>query len=393
MPSPLEDRASVNRIAHNFNDFGLFGIDDWTETITETIRLDEYAETIDEMTRMLIPPAQATFDELFGAQYDFAEMHAFARKRLAPIARRFALLLFQTGAHGGGTQPSPEDWRMLKEMLRPAAFELPLNEEGTQLNNEVLGRVLREYCRDVFMMTVRLKTTGQYLTPDQAEDLLLTLGWKPEPEPQSQPASESEQPDTAAGAPPPASQPTAQEASPWDGAHDVFSRHFLAMHGRSLESISLLWGAQAGGAHRRGPLSFFDPAPKPHNREYHYELTTAGPIIETNGRRVAANAVEWSFAADDLWPLGYKMHAVAIRWNRNAEKRLFGQTVLGDMDAVLDLRKAIGDRQPVKEAIQQAIEQGSLDPLHKLAADDSEEAKVASTILGTILGLATRPAP
>ncbi|HSW46915.1 MAG TPA: hypothetical protein VLM89_15240, partial [Phycisphaerae bacterium] len=140
---------------------------------------------------------------------------------------------------------------------------------------------------------------------------------------------------------------------------------------------------------RGSPIGFFDPVVKPDNREFSYELETVGPILETNGRRIADNKVRWTFSVADLWPNGYRMTATAVRWNREAERKLFGRVVLTDVEVVLMVREAVTRHENVRNALKQSIEKGNLGPLQTLgAAGEADEHKAARDILK----LATRPA-
>ncbi len=127
---PLADRASTNRIEHVFTDYCLFGIDDWNETITETVLLSEYAETVDAMLQAMRPAFEATLDEVHGRQYDFLDLHLFLHDEAATAARRYALLRYQIACEPDGEEDSPESMRRYRDIAAGMGLNLPLNDQG-----------------------------------------------------------------------------------------------------------------------------------------------------------------------------------------------------------------------------------------------------------------------
>jgi hypothetical protein len=270
---------------------------------------------------------------------------------------------------------------------------MPLNEKGDDIDNEKARAVARDFFISLCTQHVRLRASGEHITADQADKLLQQVGLDFAPRNQTQPAAATASSDQAqpAGTSRPATEPTTQGSFSWDKAHEIFYRHFLRLTGREFEPMALLWAAKTGGAHRNGPISLVDPAKQfGDSREYTYRLETAGPVLETDGRRAGTNAVVWTFGDGDLWPLGWTMHARAIRWNRQAEHMLFGRTVLTDLDTAIKVCDLVAKYQGVRDALKQAIWQSNLDPLRKLAGPgETDESKAAREILA----LATRPSP
>jgi hypothetical protein len=384
---PLEDRASTNQINHKYEDFLLFGIDDWSERITDTVRLYEYVDTIDEMIRMMLPALEATMDELLGKEYDFKDLYEYVENEGPRIGRRFGLIVYQTNPEWRTLLTDREKTQQLKDLLSSVGFSLPLKEGGEEIDDEQAFEAGKEFLVNLCREKIRRRATGEHLTAEQAEKLLKMFGIDLAKSAESQPAGTTAP--AAAAQTAPSTSPTTQEASPWDRAGDVFPGHFLRLTGREYEPMALLWAARMGGAHRNSPMGMLDPIPQTcDSREYTYRLEAAGPILETNGHRADEVGVVWTFNGSDLFPEGYRMHARAIRWNRPAEKKLYGREVLGDLATVLKLKELIGDRQPIRDGLQEAIERGSLEPIAKLSgSSDAAEAEAARAILA----LATRP--
>jgi len=390
---PLDDHASGNQIAHNYEDYLLLGIDDWNERITETVALYEYADTIDEIIHTSLPALEATVDDLFGQEYDFADLYTLVRSDGAATARRFAFLLYQVCPESRSPLTEQQQLRQLKDILAAVGFQMPLNEKGDEIDNEKTREVARNFFNSLCRDHVRLRASGEHLTADQADKLLQQVGLDFAPKSQTQPATAtaSSVPAQPAGTSNPATEPATRETFSWDKVHDLFYGHFLRLTGREFEPMTLLWAAQTGGAHRNGPISLVDPAKQfGDSRQYTYRLETAGPVLETDGQRAGVNAVVWTFGDGDLWPIGWTMHARAIRWNRQAEHKLFGRTVLTDLDTAIKVCDAVAKNQGVRDALKQALDQGTLDPLKKLAGQaETDESKAARDILA----LATRPSP
>ena len=390
---PLDDHVSDNQIAHNYEDYLLLGIDDWAERITETVALYEYGDTIDEIIHTLLPALEATMDELFHQEYDFTELYALVRSEGAATARRFAFLLYQMCPETRSSLTTQQQLRQLKDILAAVGFQMPLNEKGDEIDNEKAREVARNFFNSLCREHVRLRASAEHLTADQADKFLKLVGLDFAPRSQTQPATATASSDQAqpAGTSNPATEPATQETFSWDKAHEIFCGHFLRLTGREFEPMALLWAAKTGGAHRNGPISLVDPAKQfGGSRQYTYRLETPGEVLETDGQRVGSNAVVWTFGDGDLWPLGWMMHARAIRWNRQAEHKLFGRTVLTDLETAIVVRDAVAKNQGVRDALKQALDQGTLDPLKKLAGQaETDESKAARDILA----LATRPSP
>lgn len=390
---PLEDRFSTNRIEHTYQDYVLFGIDDWSETFTETVRLYEYVDTLDEMIRTMLPAFEATLDETLGSQYDFTELKTVLRSQGATLVRRYALMMYQFGGNQDNKGISAQQEQQTVAILAAAGLNVPLNEKG-EIDGDKVSAAARAFFLRLFQEKVRSRNTGEHLNAQQATKLAKALNLD-FPPPQSQPATATQpaaegqaasKPATAA-----ASQPTSREASPWDQAEEIFRRQFEKLNGQSLEQAALAWGATTGGAHRVSPANMFDPASRDGlTRQFEYEFQAAGTILETNGQRTGDCSVTWTVTHQQFWPEGYRMHARAIRWNRPAERAIFGREVLANIGSALKLKETIGDRQPVRDALKQAIAERSANPLRQLAT--SGDAGAAQAVW-EILALATQPSP
>jgi hypothetical protein len=177
-----------------------------------------------------------------------------------------------------------------------------------------------------------------------------------------------------------------QDTAPAPGAQELpalsaaWEMQFEAMYGEDGQMQFLRIDAQLGGAHHNSPLNrlrqLFGGGPiLPGLSRFNYSLETSGPVIETNGVRLADNRVRWKFTSQELFPDGISMTARAIRWNRAAERKLFGGIVLKDIESVINIVDAIELDGPVVQAMDDAIKQGNLSPIQDLTRDDDPKVR------------------
>lgn len=370
---PLTDRAAVNQIDHTCDDYLLFSIDHWSETITDTVRLYEYVETVDEMTRQVLSPLVEMLQTQFGETYDLSGLYAWLGSKGSAIYRRWCLWYFENAPLEDISQLTPAAVVSLREAMAPFGFTLPCDETGERIDTDRVEPAIKDFAVRLLTGCVRLRSTGEPLTPEQANTLFELLGYGTTTAPaDSQPApASSDDTDT---------QPAEIH---WEKAQVVFKEAFRRMNGVDWDETVALWSAKSGGAHLNGTLPGVMPlAPLVSTREYHFVLQAAGPVLETSGERTGPCEVTWDFTVYDIWPYGYQMHASAVRWNREAETRVFGRPVIENIDTVLTLADILDNHEAVAEALARAIETGSTYPLENVAATGSaDERRAATSIL------------
>lgn len=368
---PFPDRASSNQIAHAFDDCLLFGVDSWTETLTETVSLPDYVEAVDEMLNETLPAVKTALDEVLGREYDLTALQDYLDKDLRKTVRRLYLWCYQHGPGIDADGLCGFPVRELRLILVGAGFTLPVtNETEPAVDPNRLAEAWEPFLRERLRKLVRMKEPATPLTDEQVRDLMDRFGL----------FTESRDP----GATAPATRPGARDQ---EAMRLAFLRHFERLNKIPYEQASARWEARIGGAHRINPLTQTSMHELTGSRHYAYSFAAGGPILETNGRRVAEDQVRWEFTDLDIWPHGYAMQVTALRWNRQAEKRLFGRIVMRDLDTVLHLRDLIADHDPVYNALAQAIEQGDLHPIKALAESKEPANREAAK---TILDLKTR---
>jgi hypothetical protein len=375
---PLEGRAAVNRIEHTFDDYLLFGIDHWSETITETVVLYEYVETIDEIIRQMTPALRAMLDDQLAATYDLSALHDWIADQGAKVYRRWCLWFFENGPVHCLADLSPAAVTSLREALAPSGFELPCDDTGEAIDASRTEPAVEAFTIDLLCRRVRMKDSGELLSREQATTLFKSLTSAGEQATASSPAAAS-QPASAPAGEAIATRP----AIDWEQAETVFKEAFQRANGAEWEPTLTTWQARTGGAHLNdtfpGLVSLVAPTA---TRQYRWVLEAAGPILDTNGERTGPDQVTWDFGEYDIWPYGYEMHAAAVRWNHEAEKQVFGRAVLESVDAVVELCDILDTHDAVADALARAIELGSTRPLDDLAAKgEAPESAAAARIL------------
>jgi len=368
---PFMDRVSVDHIEHEYVDFELFGIDTWNETITETVSLAEYEATLDEIALKLAPVIERTLDALLGERYELDDFHAFLRAKTIPVLKDLALWQFQYACAGDfdDFETFPPAVRELKAILARLGFDLPLTADGQAIDEEA-GPAFERFVVELVARKVRWRPTGQPLTEPQARAFLKALGYEIKND--APPADEAT---TKQAAPTSADQEDQKDQEDIDALRaEIFRGVFKEMYGCDYEEVALVWGAKLGGASRGGPAGLIENGvPGWSGRSFQYVLTAAGPILETNGQRTGGDSVEWNFGLSDLWPKGRRMCVRAVRWNREAERAVFGRSVFARINDVLKAKNLIAGSQPLRDALRAAIEQAGPAPLEALADDGKGE--------------------
>ena len=362
---PFADRTASNQITHTFDDCLLFGVDTWNETLAETLTLPDYADAVDEMLCGLLPAANAALDDVLGREYDLAALHDYLDKDLRKVLRHLYLWCYENGPGINADGLSGEPVRALRQILAGADFKLPVAEGGAAVDQDQFSTAWEPFVRDRIRKLVRLKGSESPLTEEQVKALVDRLGLfnDSKSSPGTQPSPQ-------------------QESKELEAFRLAFSRYFDRNNKMPLEQAFPRWEARIGGAHQINPLMPTALHEVAGSRHYSYSFTAGGPILETNGQRVADDQVQWEFTDLDIWPRGYAMQLTAVRWNREAEKKLFGKVVLHDIDTVLHLRDLIADHDEVYEALAQAIEQGDLHPIKALSeSKEPVDREAAKTIL------------
>ncbi|HOW70218.1 MAG TPA: hypothetical protein PKY77_06400 [Phycisphaerae bacterium] len=362
---PFSDRVASNKVNHAFDNYLLFGVDSWNETLTETISLPDYVEAVDEMLGQMFPAIGATLAELLGDEYDLTALHGYLGGDLRKAIRHLHLWCYENGPGiaADGLSGAPVD--ELRQILAGAGLKLPMTGDGASVDQERLSAAWEPFVRERIRRLVRFKASGSALSEGQIQALMDRFGL----------FSENKTPAATHPAGPPQSD---GQAAIWH----AFLGHFERLSKVSYDQARARWEARIGGAHRVNPLIQGSLHELSGSRHYAFTFVAGGPILETDGQRVAEDQVQWHFTDLDIWPHGYAMQVTAVRWNREAEKKLFGRIVLGDLDTVLHLRDLIADHDDVYDALAQAIEQGSLRPIKTLSeSKEPVNREAAKTIL------------
>lgn len=357
----MPQRASINRIEHDRIDYVLFACDTWRETITETIRLDEYVEALDELIADVLPVLRATMDELIGEEYDLTALHERIADEGATAVRRYFLANYE---HEGLSLQAinVEEIRHLQAILRGIRFELPLTESANAVDTDAMEAAIETYLVGVFQRHVVLRSTGQKLTREQAGQLLKRI---------KEIGNSSGDGSRGKGN-------GGQVGN--DRFETVFRRHLLAIHGEAYTTRAMRLLARIGGAHG-GPIRGLSVGPFAEGRAFRYAYKAPGPILETNGRLLGMRRVVWEFSHDDMFPHGYTMNVRSlVRWP-DAERRLYGQELLDDRGRIDRLIKHIPDAGPVRDALEQAVRQETKRPLEELLNAEQAATRMAARVI------------
>lgn len=429
----IPDRASEDLPAHSLDEYFLFGIDHWQEDITETVMLSEYIGGCDELLGLAMPPLHRAIDARYGRTYELKKLHEWLRRQATPALRRAMLWYYQYKPQNAD-DISGAALQELTDIFALLDIELPAT-DGDYLDTEAAPEAIESGLIDVLQSTVRHKS-GVALSDEEAEalweqiqtDLGIDLSSEGDDDSPGDTHTRPTHRRISTGSARPAVKVAAPKVSRIElsparrarlVAHAAQRRHMSAslpkrpglldgvflrriaeetvppappliaeferqfedlMGSEGMSQLTRLEG-QLGGAHHNSPLlrlaSLFEaaPLPSPGFSTFEFKLETPGPMIETNGVRLGDRTVRWQFNSQDLFPDGYSMYARSIRWRREAEKRLFGKTVLNDYATVVHLLDVIEYDGPVYAALEQAVKEGSLKPIEELATDSDESVR------------------
>jgi hypothetical protein len=377
---PLVDRASTDEISHDIDDYVLFGIDRWKEDITETISLPEYVEAIEDLIRMLLPALLATFEELYGSEYDLKAYQDYLRGPVVQALRQYCLWVYQYHPLAI-TQVNETALLELRKILAAVEFELPITDDR-KINIEAIEGTWDKFVHKLFESKVRHQS-GRPLTSEEVKQLWQRI--------QNDIGTKQEQPVEPA-AQNAESKPSKEETPRFMAA---FQNYMEDHYGKDyVEDITGIM-TKLGGAHNNNPAGvlwcLFSDFPLDFNgKKFTYSFELPGPVIETNGVRVSENIIRWQFTKGELFPNGYSMHARSIRWHREAEEKLFGRVVLKDIASVIRImdtmapKGSAGADYPIYMSLQKALEQGDLKPIEALTQQQDEGVRKAARAIMNI---------
>lgn len=386
---PPDDLASENLLSHAEEDYGIFGIDQWTETITETVLLPEYAEAVGDTLEMLMPAFKAALEESYGQRYELKPLLAYLDGQATRALRNYCLWFYQYRPHSM-EDISGDALHDLQSVLEPAGLQLP-EDEDHYIDQEALGEELDAFFLDLVQAKVRMRPSGRALTDEEAEALWRRIrvdcGLPATPQGMQE---EDEQPTVRPTSDGPQTRPAQQERF-WEAV----SRHFMRLYGAHGERELQRLRIKMGGVHGHSPFDLLLGGMSLNaSRSFRYTLELPGPVLETDGRRIDERTIRWDFTDVDLFPSGFTMTAMSIRWRPHVERRLFGRRVLQDLAGVARLLDAVPAGGPVQEALIDAARRGTLAPLRELLDDEDEGVRAGAKAvldLGSTGSPETRP--
>jgi len=110
-------------------------------------------------------------------------------------------------------------------------------------------------------------------------------------------------------------------------------------------------------------------------RRFHYSLKVPGRILSTNGERVSAGEVEWSFEDVDAFPLGYRMECRTLVADVDMQKRILGGRPLLTLESQREFIRLVTTDTELLSAVRACRQSNDLTPLERYR--DSHDADSA----------------
>lgn len=315
----------------------------WEEVLQDIVNLRGMQQACDRLVDSLMSDSQILLEDRWGAEYDVSQVVEWIGSSGREWLRESVELLYDTMARRPDDQNS-----LLAEGFADisANYGLMLRHPDGRLfgsEEEEHPDLARRAWRHFLMQLLGKKLTRHDDQPHDSEKLrqladevTAVLVGTPEGEPES---------------PPPIDEKS------WQLWHDALSslitKRYVTQEACQTHYINL-------SAHVVGVYLF--PFTSNH-AQLEYSMEMPGTIVETSGRLVSENRVEWKFQASEAFPLGYSMKVRSLEPLIAPQQELFGKTPLTSRADVLEFANLLEQYPVLQRILETCRQQGSLGPL------------------------------
>ncbi|MGH7201552.1 MAG: hypothetical protein ACREJB_13155 [Planctomycetaceae bacterium] len=319
----------------------------WSETLTDVVTLEDMHRARAEFVTLAISLIEDVLKEGLGEEYDVSRLIAY----LEGEGREWFAALTDTYYEAAARGRHQEEQHVRKQLAAVCdRYGLKLTDaEGQLLSNDAVQAAITAFAAQRLRELIRRKDGSA--ADDQTVHTV--LWWL---------RLETVQAPDGAELPSPLD-PVAQNVIVRRfGSQEEFEKHVTALLNRML------------GVYQS---ELFGPP-----RRFHYTMTMPGTIVETNGRLLADDAVEWRFEAEEAYPLGYAMRCRSLEPNADAQRKLLGRVALTSRRDMLALVMLLDGREELRAALRRCIAGGDLAPLEQLRqqAEQANDAQQAAPI-------------
>ncbi len=352
-----KDGAAASRLVRTYTrrDLGLVTEHVWTETLTDTVGLDEMAKAREELAQINMKLLRAALDEGLGRDYQFEDYVRW----VGETEKVFFGVIVEDAIWKRANRGAPEDKDLEKKMAATLAAQYGVPWLVVEDTDDALKAALKEKTS-----TLIKRRDGGALGPALVE-LIVDAVWEI-----------------------------------GNGEHGLVSFDKEADGARFAAGLNRIAAAEFGGMEalekkgevlfeRMGGVTFFHSG-----RSYEFSLTLPGTIVETNGTLDGDSRVRWTFDLEEAFAFGYTMRCRSIEPNPPAQRAALGAERVTTRAAMLRYVALVSGEDELREVVDRAVRARSSAPLvaYRAALAPGQDANLTTTVekLAALIGL---PAP
>ncbi len=356
-----EDGVTASRLARAYTarDLGFVTERTWTETLTDIVTPSEMAKAREDLSRINVKLLRGALDAGLGRDYDYQDYVRWVGETSKNLFAMFAELGLEARAAG-----APEVWNndatpLAREIVARYDMAWTTGDAGQEsMNEEKMKAFVRERTGSLIK-----RHDGRPVDPATV-DLIAAAVWNIGDE-----ALVSFD-DTGAGVPFKAGLDRVAAAD--YGGAEALKKKAQILYQRTLGIT--VWDS---------------------DREYSFNLTIPGTVVETNGTLEDNARVSWDFKHRDAFAFGYTMRCRSLEPNATAERAVLGAARLTSREAMLRYVSLIDGDEELLKVVRQAIGEKRAAPMaayrSKLAADEKQAQRAAKvTKLMALLGMTVK---
>lgn len=345
-------------------DFGFVIEHRWRETLTDVVTLDDMHQARASLVELMIGLGHATLDDVYGAEHDFTGLVKWFETEGTAWFNEATDLLYDLGARRELNQ-EPRYPLAFAKICQRHGLDL-FDAEGDLIPSEQSDALIAHFARRILRRNIKRKD-GTLVAEKVIEAILKS--YKNEPLEQ-----------------PPANGPVENKPSPLElSCKKLIEQKFGGQAAFEERVVGL--AARIVGIYY---VEFLGPP-----RRFVYRLKMPGSVVETTGKLLSPQEVEWTFDAKQAFPLGYSMECRSLEPLPELQKSVLLGEPLQTQESLLRYVAILAADRELREAIQACAAQKTLTPLStyrkgmNLAADSPSAVRLLQ--LFKLLRLPTAP--
>ena len=323
--TPDEARSAELMRLYERTSYGWYTEHHWQETLTDVISLTDMRQARRELADALIALLEEILRQAYGDTLDSRQLLEWLRSEGVAWCEELSDAFYETCQLPDGHKR----WQSaIQKVLDKRGLSLSLTDEGQE--NAVR---LRQFISAKLQMLLR-QPDGQPVSPEVVAEITDFLV----------PPPDTEQPEEGR-----LQNAAARSIERLYGSREVWEKNLQA-HLARIVGVHFL----ASGV-----------------RQFRYDLTVPGIIVETNGILHHDNRVRWEFAGEAAYPNGYRMVCRSLEPHVEVQRALWGETRFGDRESLTRLHALVQRDEEVRKKIASTTRPEQLETLRHLIQQSS----------------------